>query len=167
MRRTRVVSRAAWGDGWDVWLPRKGFIPRHAFVDVAREFEGRRLGPEHVNGWEVRITSNLLCRVVSRAARTALPHAISIDMEAVAVGGTYQHRGVIHLHFDIRPVGNELPWERCITVIPCRSTDLKAWVFTKATPTDQDILFLRRRGDVRLTTWLRNRLTEPRDADRH
>ena len=161
----RMVTRATWGDGWDVWLPRKGFIPRHAFVDVAREFEGRRLGPEHVNGWDVRITSKLLCRVVSRAARTCVPHAISLDRQTVSVGGTHQHRDLINLHFNICPVGNDIPWERCITVIPCRSTDLKAWVFTKATPHVKDILWLRRRGDVRLTNWLRNRLTEPRRAD--
>ena len=80
-----MVSRAAWGDGWDVWLPRKGFIPRHAFVDVAREFEGRRLGPEHVNGWDVRATSKLLCRVVSRAAMTLIGMAAEANKQRTGV----------------------------------------------------------------------------------
>jgi hypothetical protein len=161
-----MINRGVWGDGWDVWPPRKGFLPRHAFVDVAREFETRQHGPESVNGWDVRITSKLLCRIVARAARTAWPYEVSIDTEPVALGGTYQHRGVVSLHFDIRPPGNDIPWHRIIKVVPQRSTDLKAWVFTKATHDFKDVLWLRRRGDVRLGTWLRTRLTEPPDADR-
>jgi hypothetical protein len=42
----------------------------------------------------------------------------------------------------------------------------KAWVFTKATRDFKDVLWFRRRGDVRLESWLRKRLTEPPDADR-
>ena len=161
-----MINRGRWGDGWDVWLPRKGFLPRHAFVDVAREFETRQHGPESVNGWDVRTTSKLLCRIVARAARTAFPYAITLENEAVSLGGTEQRRDFIILHFDIGPLDNDIRWEPVIKVIPLGSTELKAWVFTQATPDFKDVLWLKRRGDVRLESWLRKRLTEPPDADR-